>query len=89
MLAAIALGAGQPLPTMQLRWINLINDIFPGLALALEPPEADVLAQPPRDPKRYASGAAGNDYRCLAESREYIGFLHYHVNKYPHWGKIN
>jgi Ca2+-transporting ATPase len=50
MVAAIALGAGQPLTPLQLLWINLISDIFPGLALALEPPEADVLKQPPRDP---------------------------------------
>jgi P-type Ca2+ transporter type 2C len=35
---------------MQLLWINLISDIFPGLALALEPPEPDILQPPPRDP---------------------------------------
>jgi Ca2+-transporting ATPase len=35
---------------MQLLWINLATDVFPGLALALEPPEPDVLEQPPRDP---------------------------------------
>ena len=43
-------GLGFPLSAMQLLWINLISDIFPGLALALEPPEADVLEHPPRDP---------------------------------------
>jgi Ca2+-transporting ATPase len=43
-------GLGQPLNVIQLLWINLISDIFPGLALALEPPEPDVLSQPPRDP---------------------------------------
>ncbi|HYB90874.1 MAG TPA: HAD-IC family P-type ATPase, partial [Candidatus Binataceae bacterium] len=50
MFAAIAAGLGQPLTAMQLLWINLISDIFPGLALALEPPEADVMSQAPRDP---------------------------------------
>ena len=50
MFAGISLGLGQPLSAMQLLWINLISDIFPGLALALEPPEPDVLSQPPRDP---------------------------------------
>ncbi|MFI5304682.1 MAG: HAD-IC family P-type ATPase, partial [Nitrospiria bacterium] len=50
MLAAISVGIGQPLNAMQLLWINLISDIFPGLALALEPPEPDVLIRPPRNP---------------------------------------
>jgi Ca2+-transporting ATPase len=47
---AISTGLGQPLTAMQLLWINLISDIFPGLALAVEPPEPDVLDRPPRDP---------------------------------------
>jgi Ca2+-transporting ATPase len=47
---ATAAGLGQPLNAMQLLWINLVSDIFPGLGLALEPPEPDVLSQPPRDP---------------------------------------
>lgn len=51
MFAAGAIGAGYPLTAMQLLWINLISDIFPGLALALEPPEPDVLERPPRDPQ--------------------------------------
>jgi len=45
-----ALGIGYPLNAMQLLWINLISDIFPGLALALEPPEPDVMRKDPRDP---------------------------------------
>jgi len=36
---------------MQLLWINLISDIFPGLALSLEAPEPDILDKPPRDPE--------------------------------------
>jgi Ca2+-transporting ATPase len=48
MFVAIGAGLGQPLNTIQLLWINLISDIFPGLALALEPPEPDVLIRPPR-----------------------------------------
>jgi Ca2+-transporting ATPase len=51
MLAATSLGLGQPLNAMQLLWLNLVTDIFPGLALALEPPEPDVLMHPPRDPQ--------------------------------------
>lgn len=45
------LGLGYPLNPMQLLWINLVSDIFPGLALALEPPEPDVLSRHPRDPQ--------------------------------------
>lgn len=48
--AATALGMGEPLNTMQLLWLNLVTDIFPGLALAMEPPEPEVLNRPPRDP---------------------------------------
>src|SRR5208283_4480440 len=51
MFTAIAAGLGQPLNAMQLLWINLISDIFPGLALALEQPEPDVLRKPPRNPE--------------------------------------
>jgi Ca2+-transporting ATPase len=50
MFTAIAGGLGQPLNAMQLLWINLISDIAPGLALALEPPEPDVLSRLPRKP---------------------------------------
>ncbi|HCC68869.1 MAG TPA: ATPase [Nitrospiraceae bacterium] len=50
MFTAIAGGLGQPLSAMQLLWINLMSDIAPGLALALEPPEPDVLSHPPRNP---------------------------------------
>ncbi|MEA5627956.1 HAD-IC family P-type ATPase [Nostoc sp. UHCC 0251] len=51
MLVATAAGIGEPLTAMQLLWLNLVTDIFPGLALALEPPEPDVLSQPPRNPE--------------------------------------
>ena len=50
MLAGLAVGQGTPLNPMQLLWINLISDIFPGLALSMEPPEQDVLKRPPRAP---------------------------------------
>ncbi|MGB6065809.1 MAG: cation-transporting P-type ATPase [Desulfomonilaceae bacterium] len=49
MFVAGALGLGYPLNAMQLLWINLVSDIFPGLALALEPAEPNVMSQPPRD----------------------------------------
>lgn len=48
--ATIAAGTGHPLSAIQLLWINILSDIWPGLALSFEPPEPDVLSQPPRDP---------------------------------------
>jgi Ca2+-transporting ATPase len=48
---AISTGLGHPLTAMQLLWINLISDIAPGLALALEEPEPEVMNQPPRSPE--------------------------------------
>jgi Ca2+-transporting ATPase len=49
-LTATAAGLGEPLNPMQLLWINLVTDIFPELALSLEPPEEDIMQRPPRDP---------------------------------------
>ena len=50
MLLTVAAGVGSPFNPMQLLWINLISDIFPGLALAMEEPEPNVLHSPPRLP---------------------------------------
>jgi Ca2+-transporting ATPase len=48
MFAAMALGIGFPLNVMQLLWINIISDIFPGLALSREKPASDFMRTPPR-----------------------------------------
>ncbi len=61
---AIAVGLGSPLTAVQLLWINLISDIFPGLALALEAPEPDILERPPRDPARPIF--TGGDFKRMA-----------------------
>jgi len=62
-LGATALGIGQVLSPMQLLWINLISDVFPALALALEPPEPEIMRQPPRDPEEQI--LSGKDFRRL------------------------
>lgn len=64
MLAGVALGWGQILNPMQLLWINLVTDIFPGLALSLEPPEPGVMERPPRDPAEPIIGR--EDFRRMA-----------------------
>ncbi len=51
MFLTVAAGLPSPMGAMQLLWINLISDIFPGLALAMESPEPDVLERPPRSPE--------------------------------------
>ncbi len=61
---AMAVGLGSPLTAAQLLWINLISDIFPGLALAMEAPEPDILDRPPRDPARPIF--TGSDYKRMA-----------------------
>ena len=45
-----AIAAGWPLPLLplQILWMNLVTDVFPALALAVEPPSQDIMVQPPR-----------------------------------------
>ncbi len=54
---------GYPLSAMQLLWINLMSDIFPSLALALEPPGAPhsgAAASRPKEPIIGRSGFQAN-----------------------------
>ena len=45
---AIAVGWPLPLLPLQILWVNLVTDVFPALALAVEPPAADVMQKRPR-----------------------------------------
>jgi len=49
-VAASIMGMAEALTPMQLLWINLVSDIAPELALAVQPPDDNVLARPPRAP---------------------------------------
>ncbi len=49
MTSVVAMGLGQPLNPQQLLWINLVTDVLPALALAMDPPDADVLKRLPRN----------------------------------------
>src|SRR4029453_16783703 len=50
-LGALALGVARPMAAIQYLWINLLSDVFPALALAMEPPEPDVMDRPPLHPR--------------------------------------
>jgi len=52
LMAGAALG-GMPLPltTVQILYVNLATDGLPALALAVDPPESDLMRRKPRDPR--------------------------------------
>ncbi len=52
MFWAAILNLPLPLLALQILWINLVTDGFPALALAMEPPESDIMQQPPRPPRQ-------------------------------------
>jgi Ca2+-transporting ATPase len=52
-LMALATFAGMPLPlsAVQILYVNLATDGLPALALAVDPPERDLMRRTPRDPR--------------------------------------
>jgi Ca2+-transporting ATPase len=51
MFVAAIIGWKSPLVAIQILWINLVTDGLPALALAMEPPEKDIMQRPPRPPR--------------------------------------
>ncbi|MDD5041445.1 MAG: HAD-IC family P-type ATPase [Candidatus Peribacteraceae bacterium] len=51
MVGASVLGTTLPLSAVQILYVNLVTDGLPALALAVDPPERDLMRRPPRNPK--------------------------------------
>ena len=49
---AVFLGLPLPLTAVQILYVNLATDGLPALALSVDPPETDLMHNPPRDSKR-------------------------------------
>ena len=47
-LVAVLAGYTLPITPVQILWVNMVTAVTLGLALAFEPPEADVMKRPPR-----------------------------------------
>ncbi len=48
---AIMAGLASPLTPLQILWMNIVTDSPPALALAMNPPDPDVMKRPPQDPR--------------------------------------
>jgi Ca2+-transporting ATPase len=73
MLVAAAAGRAHPLSPVQLLWINLLSDVLPALALAMEPAAPDLMTRSPRNQEEPVINAAefgllGRDATLIAAS---------------------
>jgi Ca2+-transporting ATPase len=69
MLLAPFIGMPLPLTSLQILWVNLVTDGLPGLALAIEPAERNVMKRPPYSPRENIFG------RGMARDILWVGLL--------------
>ena len=50
-MGSIILGLPLPITAVQIIWINLVSDGFPGLALTIDPKRPRIMQEPPRSPQ--------------------------------------
>ncbi len=62
MFIAPFIGMPLPLTPLQILWMNLITDGFPGLALTSEQPERDIMRRPPVHPEENIFGRGVGSY---------------------------
>lgn len=65
-VTALILGLDAPLAGLMILWNNLLVDVIPSFALALEPSSAEVMRRPPR-PKSQPVLGAGTLRRILTQ----------------------
>jgi P-type Ca2+ transporter type 2C len=66
---AVLAGFPPPLAGLMILWNNLVIDVLPSFALALEPSREDVMREPPRDPREPVSTARAATDRRLRRAR--------------------
>ena len=59
MLLGPFMGISLPLAPLQILWLNLVTDGVPALALAVEPPERDIMKRPPNPTKQHVLANGG------------------------------
>jgi P-type Ca2+ transporter type 2C len=82
---------GVPLSPLQILWMNLVTDGLPALALAVEPPEPDVMKRPPFSPREsiFARGLGsymiriGIVFAVITIIMMLWAYRHTHADGYP------
>ncbi|MBK6878107.1 MAG: cation-translocating P-type ATPase [Ignavibacteria bacterium] len=89
MFLAPFFGLPVPLLPIHILWVNLVTDGLPGLALASEPAEKEIMKRKPRNPKDniFSDGMAFHIIwvDCLLDFCASEHWLHTYGRKNTHW----